>query len=68
VICHDGLSSEEVKHLECGHVFHAGVWICTVYLLDKCRKNIYCIFWTIGRSGLYRPQGLFIGLVQIIRG
>ncbi|XP_062573182.1 uncharacterized protein LOC134235106 [Saccostrea cucullata] len=24
VICHDGLSSEEVKSLDCGHVFHAG--------------------------------------------
>ncbi|XP_061182911.1 uncharacterized protein LOC133191196 [Saccostrea echinata] len=24
VICHDGLSSEEVKNLECGHIFHAG--------------------------------------------
>lgn len=27
IICHDGLSCEEVKNLECGHVFHAGVCI-----------------------------------------
>ena len=25
VICHDGLSVEATKQMDCGHVFHAGV-------------------------------------------